>query len=311
MSLLERIYFFHAKIQAGRFPNTTVLINEFEISPATAHRDIAYLRDRLQAPLAFHQRKNGFFYTQEDFQLPFEDSPAMTLILGLLGNLAEETGLAELPELAEIKKRLQGVLFPGRRNIEDLLHCEWIEKERICGTIFKSVLAALREQQQLQLSYRSGTGEKSERRVDPMKLINYQGRWYLLAWCRERRERRMFHLARMEEATLNRAQAEHTMEEDDSWLTDSFGIFKGPIVYHATIRFTGTAAEIIRHQQWHPNQKLEEKDGGVLLSLPVADDRELLMKVLQFGAEAEIIGPEALRLRLQQEIQQMNRLYKQ
>jgi len=309
MSLLERIYFFHAKIQAGRFPNTTVLINEFEISPATAHRDIAYLRDRLLAPLAFHQRKNGFFYTRNDFQLPFEDSPAMTLILGLLGNLAEETGLAELPELAEIKKRLQGVLFPGRRNIDDLLHCEWVEKEQICGAIFKAVLGALREQQQLQLSYRSGTGEKSERRIDPMKLVNYQGRWYLLAWCETRRERRMFHLARMESATLTGAQAEHTMEEDDRWLTDSFGIFKGPVIYHATIRFTGTAAEIIRHQQWHPDQEIKEQPDGILLSLPVADDRELLMKVLQFGAQAEIVGPEPLRLRLQQEIQRMSRRY--
>ncbi|MCF6186110.1 MAG: WYL domain-containing protein [Desulfobulbaceae bacterium] len=311
MSLLERIYYFHAKIRAGRFPNTTVLINEFEISPATAHRDIAYLRDRLLAPLAFHHKKNGFFYTRDDFQLPFEDSPAMTLILGLLGNLAEETGLAELPELAEIKKRLQGVLFPGQRDIGDILHCEWVEKERINGTIFKSVLGALREQQQLQLSYRDGTGKKSQRRIDPMKLVNYQGRWYLLAWCETRRERRMFHLARMEQATLTGSQIEHAMEQDDSWLTDSFGIFKGPVVFHATIRFTGTAAEIVRHQQWHPDQKLEAKANETLLSLPVADDRELIMKVLQFGSQAEIVAPKALRLRLQQEILQMSRLYNQ
>jgi len=311
MSLLERIYFFHAKIRAERFPNTTVLINEFEISPATAHRDIAYLRDRLLAPLAFHHQKNGFFYTRDDFQLPFEDSQAMTLILGLLGNLAEETGLAELPELAEIKKRLQGVLFPGQRNIADILHCEWVEKEQINGTIFKAVLGALREQQQLRLSYRDGSGKKSQRRIDPMKLVNYQGRWYLLAWCETRRERRMFHLARMEEVTLTGSQIGHAMEQDDSWLTDSFGIFKGPVVFHATIRFTGMAAEIVRRQQWHPDQKLEAKEDETLLSLPVADDRELIMKVLQFGSQAEIVAPKALRQRLQQEILQMSRLYNQ
>lgn len=310
MSLLERIYFFHAEIKSGRFPNTTVLTDTFEISSATAHRDVAYLRDRLLAPLAFDQRKNGFFYSRDDFRLPFEDSPAMTLILGLLGNLAEETGLAELPELAEIRNRLQGVLFPGRRDIGDLLHCEWIEKETVSGAVFQSVLAALREQQQLRLTYRDGRGQKSRRRVDPMKLVNYQGRWYLLAWCRSRRERRMFHLARIEEGRRIDARTEHVLEKGDNWLTGSFGIFKGPVTYRATISFTGTAAEIVRHQQWHPDQELKENGDGVLLSLPVADDRELQMKVLQFGAQAEVVAPAELRRKLQQEIEQMNRMYK-
>ncbi|HHD64552.1 MAG TPA: WYL domain-containing protein [Desulfobulbaceae bacterium] len=309
MSILERIYFFHAKVQAGQFPNTTSLINEFEVSQATANRDVAYLRDRLLAPLEFNQRKNGFFYTRNNFQLPFEDSPAMTLVLGLLGNLAEETGLAELPELAEIKKRLQGVLFPGRRDISDLLYCQWVERELISGKIFKMVLRALREQKQLQLTYRAGTGRISRRRIEPLKLVNYQGRWYLLAWCRSKKGRRMFHLARMEEADLLDAKVEQSMDKDDNWLQASFGIFKGPVTYRATIKFTGTAAEIIRHQCWHSDQVLVQKKNHILLSLPVADNRELLMKVLQFGAQAEIIHPKRLRAKAKQEIEQMGTRY--
>jgi predicted DNA-binding transcriptional regulator YafY len=309
MSLLERIYFFHAKIQSGRFPNTTCLIHEFEISSATAHRDVSYLRDRLLAPLAFNQKKNGYYYTNNDFQLPFEDSPAMTLILGLLGNLAEESGLSGLPEISAIRQRLQGVLFPGQRDVSELLHCEWSEKEIIKGSVFKTVLRALREQQQLKLHYRDGTGQMSKRIVEPMKLVNYQGRWYLLAWCRSRQGRRMFHLARMEETKQIDASTEHTIKKNDDWLTGTFGIFKGPISFQATIRFTGTAAEIVRHQYWHPNQKFQQKNDGLLLTLPVADDRELIMKVLQFGSQAEIIAPVELRKKLNDEIQGMTSLY--
>jgi len=310
MSILERIYFFHAKVQSGQFPNTTNLINEFEISQATAHRDIAYLRDRLLAPLEFNQKKNGFSYTRDDFQLPFEDSPAMTLVLGLLGNLAEETGLSELPELSEIKKRLQGVLFPGKRDIGDLLYCEWVEKELISGKIFKVVLGALRDQKQLKLTYRDSSGHISKRRVEPLKLINYQGRWYLLAWCRSKKGRRMFHLARMEHADLLDDEVEQSMDKDDNWLQASFGIFKGPVRYRATIKFTGAAAKIIRHQHWHPDQDLIQKRNHILLSLPVADDRELLMKVLQFGAQAEIIRPKSLRTKAKQEIEHMRVRYR-
>ncbi|HHB75232.1 MAG TPA: WYL domain-containing protein, partial [Desulfobulbus sp.] len=201
MSVLERIYFFHGRIQSGAYPNTKDLINEFEISQSTAHRDIAYLRERLLAPLAFNTQKNGFYYTQI-FRLPFENSPAITMILGLLGNMAEETGLTELPELAAIRQRLQEVLFPGQRNMADLVYCEWVEKELINKHIFATVLNGLREQQQLRLTYRATTGRISKRTIEPLKLVNYQGRWYLLAWCMTKKDRRMFHLARIQEARI-------------------------------------------------------------------------------------------------------------
>jgi len=58
MSQLERIYFFHQKLKNNRFPNARTLQEEFELSRATAHRDINSLRDRLLAPLAFDSTQN-------------------------------------------------------------------------------------------------------------------------------------------------------------------------------------------------------------------------------------------------------------
>ena len=308
MSVLERIYFFHGKIQSGGYPNTSHLIDEFEISQSTAHRDIAYLRERLLAPLAFDTKKNGFYYTKI-FRLPFENSPAMTMILGLLGNMAEETGLTELPELAAIKQRLQEVLFPGQRNMGDLVYCEWVEKELINKHIFSTVLNGLREQQQLRVTYRAGSGHISTRTIEPLKLINYQGRWYLLAWCRTKKDRRMFHLARIQEARILQEPVNRSLDGDDSWLQASFGIFKGPATSKVSIRFTGTAAEIVRHQIWHHQQKIEDEKDSIRLTLPIADDRELIMKVLQFGAQAEILCPKKLRRRLAEEIEKMAKNY--
>ena len=311
MSVLERIYFFHGRIRSGRYPNTSHLISEFEISQATAHRDIAYLRERLLAPLQFDTQKNGFYYTRDDFRLPFENSPAMTMILGLLGNMAEETGLSELPELAGIKRHLREAIFPGQRNMADLIYCEWVEKELVNSGIFATVLDALREQQQLQLTYRAGTGRTSRRKVEPLKLVNYQGRWYLLAWCLSKNDRRMFHLARMQKARLLQVPiTEHHQDNIDDWLQASFGIFKGPAISRATIRFTGTAAKIVRHQIWHEKQKIEREQDGIRLTLPIADDRELIMKVLQFGARAEILRPKKLRQRLAAEIGRMAEHYR-
>ena len=180
MSLLERIYYFHSRLEDNRYPNSGDLIREFEVSAATAHRDIAYLRDRLLAPLAFSQRHNGYYYTDSGFRLPFEDSPRLVLLLGLLQKLGEETGLANLPELRQLQKKLAAFVSPDRPAIDHLLHCEWIETERVEPAVFADVLGGLLSRTAIAIAYRSPTGSKSERTIEPLKLVNYQGRWYIL-----------------------------------------------------------------------------------------------------------------------------------
>jgi predicted DNA-binding transcriptional regulator YafY len=312
MSLLERIYYFHSRIQDGRYPNSGDLAREFEVSAATAHRDITYLRDRLLAPLAFDQRKNGYYYTDSGFCLPFADTPRLVMLLGLLQKMGAETGLANLPELRQLQKRISALVSPERQGIDELIHCEWIETEEVAPAVFAEVLNGLLTGSRLRITYRSPGGRESMREIDPLRMVNYQGRWYILAWCLLRDARRLFHLARITEAKEAETKAEHALDPDDDWLAGSFGIFKGEASarYWAEILLTSTAAEIVRHQRWHAQQSLEETPAGLLLSLPVSDDRELLMKVLQFGSQAQVLAPESLRKKMVHEIGRMAKRYR-
>ena len=312
MSLLERIYYFHDRTLNKRYPNSGDLVREFEVSSATAHRDIAYLRDRLLAPLEFSQKHNGYYYTEEEFRLPFEDTPRLVMLLGMLQKMAEETGLTDLPELKKLQNKLKKLVDTGNQDIDDLIHCEWIETEPVNPKIFASVLTGLINSTRLNITYRAPAGKASARQIDPLKLVNYQGRWYILAWCCLRKSRRMFHLARIISAEQTDTKAEHRLSRHDDWLSGSFGIFKGDASnrFTAEILFTGTAADIIRSQQWHPEQEILKTNEGLILRLPVADDRELMMKVLQFGHQARILKPEKLQQTLSLEIKKMADMYK-
>jgi predicted DNA-binding transcriptional regulator YafY len=312
MSLLERIYYFHARIENNRFPNSGDLVREFEVSSATAHRDIAYLRDRLLAPLDFSQKNNGYCYTEEGFRLPFEDTPRLILLLGMLQKMANETGLTELPELQKLQNKLKELVSTDNQDIDDLVHCEWVETEPVEAKVFADVLSGLLNSTSLRITYRAPTDKASERLIDPLKLVNYQGRWYILAWCCLRESRRMFHLARIIKTETTNTKTNHTLFPDDDWLSGSFGIFKGDPSdrYTAQILFTETAADIVRYQHWHPKQNISETKEGLVLSLPVTDDRELLMKILQFGHQARILQPEKLKQKIQSEIEKMINQYK-
>lgn len=309
MSQLERIYAFHQKLKNNRFPNARTLAEEFELSKATAHRDINYLRDRLLAPLAFSNSHNGYYYTDDEFRLPFEDSPKLLFLMGVLNKMADEAGLGNLPELRKLEKRLSLLVAPGYDQIMENTVCQWIEIESVAPSVFESIVESLLQDKLLQFSYKSAMGNESERSVEPLQLINYQGRWYLLAYCFLRNDHRIFHMARMNGATVGQSLVANRHPPPSTYLSETFGIFTGKARYQAKILFTGAAAEMVRRQYWHAKQIIESNPEGVTLSLPVADDREIIMKVLQYGHMAKVLEPLELKKRIAAEATRIQRLY--
>ena len=309
MSRLERIYAFHQRLKNNQYPNATTLIEEFELSRATAHRDISYLRDRLLAPLAFDSRRKGFYYSEDDFSLPFEDSPKLLFLMGLLNKMADEAGRGSLPEMQKLEKRLSELIAPGYEQLMDNVLCQWIEVESLSPSIFETIVETVLRDRLLEIEYCSAEGKTSQRSLEPQRLINYQGRWYLLAYCLLRQDHRLFHMARIETAASSRKRNGPPHPAADSFLDEAFGIFTGKVRYQAKIAFTGTAAEMVRRQYWHQQQQIEEQDDGITLSLPVNDDREIMMKILQYGSMARVLAPDSLRERVTAEILKMGAAY--
>jgi len=302
MSLLERIYYFHEELIHNRYPNATSLVDQFEISTATARRDIAYLRDRLLAPLAFDQRKNGFYYNEDGFSLPFEQSPKILFLLGMLSKMADEAGLGSLAEVQSLEKKLSELVFPEYSRLVEAIHCEWVEVETIDPAIFETIIEATVRHKVLEVNYRSAKGTESRRNLEPQRLISYQGRWYLHAYCRLREDHRIFHMARFSKVILTKESfTPENTDTTDQHLQSAFGIFKGKVHYLASILFTSTAAELVRHQRWHRDQQMKTTSEGIILTLPVNDDREIIMKILQYGKMAHVLKPLHLRERVYQE----------
>ena len=65
----SRIQWLHRQIFEGRHPNAFRISEKFGISHRQAQRDIEYLKNKLNAPMAYDAAKKGFFYT-EPFSLP-------------------------------------------------------------------------------------------------------------------------------------------------------------------------------------------------------------------------------------------------
>jgi predicted DNA-binding transcriptional regulator YafY len=309
MSLLERVFYFHQEVIKGNFPNSKTLSAQFETSTATSKRDIAYLRDRLLAPLVFDRNRNGYRYGDDSFALPFENGPRIVFLLTMLGKFADEAGLAELPEVRQLEEKLGGMVLPDYKKLLERISCEWIEVETVDHRIFETITEGLARKKVLEISYRPLNRKNSIRKIAPTRIHNYQGRWYLLAHCCMRNADRLFHMARITTVKITDQPVSTNLVSEDRDLQDSFGIFKGRPRHQTEILFTGTAAELVRNQYWHRDQEIRETDEGLQLRLPVSDFREITMKILQYGARAKVVSPPELQEKIRSEIKEMTAVY--
>lgn len=311
----ERYIWFDAEIHKGRFPNAGSLADRFEISRRTARRNIAFMRDMLGAPLAYDQRRRGYTY-EMPFTLPDLPVNQEELLAVLLArNLLEDT---ESGFIGRAIRRFGRKLFArtgdiglSERRVRQCFSAMWHSYSPSDPRIFYKVSQALLTDRTLFFSYHSPQkNQTTERTVEPHHLQHYMGSWVLLAWCRKRQAWRRFYLARMENVTI---RSPFQRRPDSAWrhlLQSGFGIFQDSKTFPVTVRFTPHMARWIHEQVWHPDQIIQKKnDGSLTLTVPVADLREIKMKILQFGAEAEVLAPEELRNQIRDEANLLASIY--
>jgi predicted DNA-binding transcriptional regulator YafY len=154
--------------------------------------------------------------------------------------------------------------------------------------------------------YNRKDDRETEREVSPQRLVHYRDNWYLDAYCHLREDLRSFAVDAIRDARLLDERAkEVAASELDEYLGSGYGIFAGRKVEWATLKFTPEAARWVSAQNWHPKQRSRvDKDGSYVLEVPYAEDRELVMEILKYGADVEVVGPTALRTRVREALTQ-------
>jgi proteasome accessory factor B len=60
----------HQSVQSGKYPNASTLARELEVSTKSIHRDIEFMRDRLELPIEYDGARFGYHYTEEVSAFP-------------------------------------------------------------------------------------------------------------------------------------------------------------------------------------------------------------------------------------------------
>ena len=294
----------HQAIQSGKLPNATTLANELEVSTKSIHRDIEFMRDRLELPIEYDGARFGYRYTEEVNAFPtmqITEGELFALVVAEKA-LQQYRGTSfEKPLLSAIKKMEQALPDTISLSLSDIEHTISFRTraEQILDLeIFDALAKATARRQQIELAYRKpGRRDTEARVVDPYHLANINGEWYLFAFDHLRNDIRTFAPGRIQSVKITGKTFERSARFSlEKRLRDSFGVQSGEGQHDVTIRFNARVADYVREKKWHESQQLRElRDGGVELTMKLSGLAEVQRWVLTWGGDARVIRPKELK----------------
>lgn len=311
MERVERIFRLHALLKAAKHGlRVQQLMEELQASRATVYRDIAFLRDALMAPIETDPEQHRICYApaeQERFELPGlwltpDQLYALVLAQELLGDAAGTPFADIIGSLDDRTRRVLGDAASELKRVRVLRS----NVRKLDPKIYATVAGSVLRQQALDFQYRArSTNERTRRQVFPQRLTHYRDNWYLDAWDDRRRAMRSFALDRISAPeVLDLPKPEIPENALKDFNARGYGIFSAPTRDIAVIHFSAHAARWVADEVWHPKQEGRAlPDGGWELKIPFGHPRELLMDVLRYGADAEIVAPVALRQQMKAMLQ--------
>ncbi|ALP53840.1 transcriptional regulator [Candidatus Tenderia electrophaga] len=304
MDKFDRIYALHKLLSDARYPiPRTAIQKKLECSRSTFMRLVNTMRDYLGAPIEYND--NGWYYDSNG-EHPYE-------LPGLWFNAQELHALLAIHKLMHDLQPglLDEQLKPVQKRIEHLLQSKHLGSGELTDRVrvlamgvrthadaFQKVAEGVLQRKRLKLHYHArGSNQTTQRTVSPQRLVHYRDNWYLDAWCHKRQALRNFSVDRIKQIKILEQRAEEVDQQTlQDYFADAYGIFSGKADHTAVLRFSPIAARWVAEERWHPRQEGEFlADGQYQLKLPYSNPKELIMDILKYGPDVEVVGPESLR----------------
>ena len=177
--------------------------------------------------------------------------------------------------------------------------------------IYTLIQRALSEQKQLQIEYHSfNNNETTHRLFDPYILEIQEGRWHLVGYCHLRGAVRDLRVSRIRDAKSLDTGFSKPENFYEAHRRSRFERLAGDHHIRLRIRFTGLSARLVEEYKADKAHLLQWiNDDTLIYERNASMTPEILMWLLSFGAEAEVLEPESLRQAVKKEAVKLAALY--
>ena len=289
---IRRHYLIIRRILQNDYPSKHTLMEymkryDVEIGERTFQRDLAEIRSNFDIDIIYDEQRNGY-YALKDSVLYLDQ------LLYFIG-LAESSDIA-LSTLKDKNRVLGYVSISPNPKSKGVEHIGWL-------------LRAIQYRQVISITHYSyQTGEQTTYTVEPYLLKEFEGMWYLFAYCEDMKAFRTFGLDRLRQIQITDrifqriAELEHTAEK----FNNVYGLVYEPDnnpnapIEEVRLKVSPVMMPYIQSLPIHSSQSIN----GDTITLHLILNPELENKIMSYGEHIEVLSPPSLRNNIKERIMQ-------
>ncbi|SPF37744.1 Helix-turn-helix, type 11 domain-containing protein [Candidatus Desulfosporosinus infrequens] len=278
------------------------LAERFEVSVRTIYRDIDTLSSA-GIPIYACQGKGGGISLLDDYILnkSILSENEQNEILFALQSLT----VTQNPETDRVLSKLSSLFNKNKINWIAVDLSPWgSEKHKICEfTILKN---AILNHQVIEFNYFNTSGEKSSRKVEPIKLIFKVKAWYLQGFCLSKNANRTFKISRMSDVQITQEIFVDRLPKE----------LPEDIKEQSSQKWIAVQLKISPHGAYRVFDEFDEKeitknqDGSFTIATALPESEWLFGYILSFGTDIEVLTPQNIRAMIQNKLDEIIEKYK-
>lgn len=291
--ILTRLTIILSRLNDGEALSVKALSEEFNVSERTVQRDF---NERLTSFPVYQDKKK--WKMQEGFRIEKSTSVEDAVVLDIMQKLIEGAGEKFSTKadklLSKIKNDSLNPIY-AKLDMEDigdkLREVEQLER-------------AIKQKKELTCVYSTEEYTKNLT-LKPLKIVNYEGFWYLVALDGSKDELRKYYLKSIKNITLLDRNFESNAKLD-SLLDNSISIWFDHTVepYRVTLNIAKEVAKYFQRKPISKTQKIESvyKDGSVDVSVEITNDMEIILLVKYWVPHIKVIEPAEIQASIELEL---------
>lgn len=308
MNRTDRLLALIVELQAKHWQRAEDLSETFEVSKRTIYRDMLALMESgvpvISSPGQGYALDEGYFLPP----LSFTTDESIVMLLGT--DFMQQTFDAEYQSAARsATSKIRAVLSQRLRDeVDDLkTRMRFVSVNPLESAakpeLLQQIRRAIIQHRSLRLDYHTRftsdqdvAGSKTTRTVDPYALIHLDNTWYLAAYCHLRHDTRSFRLDRIDhlEVLTTTFKRPENFRLGPQPLTDMDMVVR--------VLFNPSVARWVQEDSFFYVTNMENRPDGLLVTLRVRQESDLLQWLLGWGANVRVLEPAALQQRIAAEL---------
>ena len=262
------------------------LAERLEVSVRTIYRDIDVLSNA-GIPIYTNKGKGGGVALLEDFTLNksmLSESEQNQILMSL-----QSLNAGRFPNIEPLIEKLSAVFNKESMNWihVDFSHWGSGEEEREKFDILKS---GILNRNLITFHYFSSYGEKSERTVEPLRLLFKGQNWYLSGFCRDKNDYRIFKITRIKNVKLLNETFEREAPKE-AWVSNEM---EGSKIVTLLLRIEKRMSYRV-YDEFQEEHIQRNEDGSFNVTVSFPEDEWVYGYILSYGNYAEVLEPKHIR----------------